>query len=303
MGAVTEIGWTDHTHNEWVGCAKVSRGCRWCYAEASERRWHPATDGRRTADVWGNRAARRLTSDTNRRKPYTWNRAAQKAGVPARVFAASLADVFEDHPDAHRYRPGLFTTIEKTPCLRWMLLTKRIDLVEAMTVERWGRDWPRNVWLGTSVEGQAEADARLPVLLNMVGPAETFASAEPLLEPTRIGTHLATGRRPLSLLIGGGESGPKARYNNLVTAARLLRDDAAEHGVPFYWKQWGTFVDCSQLPAAARAGLAHEPGHPEPHRMGKGRAGRLLDGRTHDGVVESYRLELETAGAPVGGQR
>ena len=33
MGANSEISWTDHTFNPWVGCSKVSPGCAHCYAE------------------------------------------------------------------------------------------------------------------------------------------------------------------------------------------------------------------------------------------------------------------------------
>lgn len=289
MGATTEIGWTDATFNPWIGCAKTSRGCRFCYAEAQERRWHPAQDGRRSADVWGRSAARRRTSDANWRKPHTWNRDAARTGRPLRVFSASLADVFEDRDDLLPWRSGLFRLIEATPNLRWMLLTKRIEHVAAMTADAWGTDWPSNAWLGTSCEGQAEADERLPLLLNTDGPAERFVSAEPLLEPTSVARHLRQGKHRLSLLIGGGESGHKARYDRLVDAARLLRDEAADAGVPYYWKQWGEFVDCGQLAAGTVLPIGRR--HEEPHRLGKTRSGRLLDGVTHDGVVESWARE------------
>ena len=33
MGEVSDISWTDATHNEWIGCTKVSPGCANCYAE------------------------------------------------------------------------------------------------------------------------------------------------------------------------------------------------------------------------------------------------------------------------------
>ena len=33
MGEVTGIAWTDHTFNPWIGCTRVSEGCRNCYAE------------------------------------------------------------------------------------------------------------------------------------------------------------------------------------------------------------------------------------------------------------------------------
>ncbi len=317
MADVTEIGWCDRTHNEWIGCAKKSRGCRFCYAEADERRWNPDRSGRRTATTWGRNSPRRLTTLANRRKPYTWNRKAQAAGVPARVFAASKADVFEEHWMLPPWREGLFGTIEATPWLRWMLLTKRIELVEAMTAARWGKTWPSNVWLGTSVEGQAEADERLPILLNLEGPAERFVSAEPLLELMVVGGHLNKARYPLSLLIVGGESGRKARPMH-PDWALSLRDESTAAGVPFMFKQWGEFAPygCGQDTAAGVRGpvtlLApdasrHNPAYPglaptgcvQLARYGKTRSGRVLDGRTYDGVVASWAAEVAAAGRPL----
>ena len=32
MGESTNIAWTDHTFNPWMGCERVSEGCRNCYA-------------------------------------------------------------------------------------------------------------------------------------------------------------------------------------------------------------------------------------------------------------------------------
>ena len=59
------------------------------------------------------------------------------------------------------------------------------------TGERRANDWPLpNVWLGTSIEDQATADARIPHLLATPA-AVRFVSAEPLLGPvnlTRVGT-------------------------------------------------------------------------------------------------------------------
>lgn len=33
MGENSKIEWTDHTFNPWIGCTKVSDGCKHCYAE------------------------------------------------------------------------------------------------------------------------------------------------------------------------------------------------------------------------------------------------------------------------------
>jgi protein gp37 len=41
MAELTGIAWTDHTHNPWIGCTKVSPGCDICYAEADwDKRYH-----------------------------------------------------------------------------------------------------------------------------------------------------------------------------------------------------------------------------------------------------------------------
>lgn len=35
--------WTDHTFNPWIGCTKVSDGCKFCYAEKSDIwKWRPS---------------------------------------------------------------------------------------------------------------------------------------------------------------------------------------------------------------------------------------------------------------------
>ena len=37
----SNIEWTDHTFNPWMGCTKVSPGCDNCYAEACmDKRLH-----------------------------------------------------------------------------------------------------------------------------------------------------------------------------------------------------------------------------------------------------------------------
>lgn len=317
MAERTEIGWCDCTHNHWIGCSKISRGCRFCYAEAQERRWNPADD-RRRASTWGRTAPRRLTSVANRRKPHQWNRLAAAAGTRPRVFASSLADVFEDHWMLPPMRADLFRTIEETPFLRWMLLTKRIELVAEMTAQVWGTDWPANVLLGTSVEGQAEADARLPILLNLKGPAERFVSAEPVLEHTGIAGHLASARYPLSLLIVGGESGAKARPMH-PQWARDLVDEGEAADVPVFFKQWGQFTpymptvadpsrpdgfapDWDRTPSlwverhTAKV-VKREADVPDSGdwqalwRVGKTAAGRDLDGFVYDGVVRSWAQE------------
>lgn len=219
----SKIAWTDNTFNPWIGCTKVSDGCKFCYAEA-------LMDHRYGKVQWGPSGARQRTSAANWRKPHQWNRQAAKEGRRIRVFCASLADVFEDRDELIPWRADLFAMIEETPNLDWQLLTKRPENVPQMMPEL-----PRNVWLGTSVENQETADLRVP-LLAQISAAVRFASYEPALGPIVFNSWWLN--EVLSWIIVGGESGHDARPFNIHWARQLVRDcDAA--GVPVFVKQLG----------------------------------------------------------------
>lgn len=295
MGEHSAIEWTDHTFNPWIGCAKVSAGCTHCYAET-------LMDTRYGRVEWGVTGTRVRTSEANWRKPLAWNRAAEKEGRRYRVFCSSLADVFEDRPDLILWRAALLDIIIATPHLDWQLLTKRPENVMEMLGEPFFRATP-NVWIGTSVEDQATADERIPHLLRI--PAEVlFLSMEPLLGPVDIeaytcGYETYTTHHPqcdgtccagmcpvqereqksrVDWVIVGGESGPKARPMH-PDWARSIRDQCAEDGVPFFFKQWGEYV--------WRDTWGDSTGRPKHYfddglwveRVGKHEAGRILDGR------------------------
>ncbi len=173
MAENTKIEWCDHTFNPWEGCQKVGPGCDHCYAEARDQRF---TGGQH----WGPGAPRRRTSPAARLQPLRWNRAAEKAGRRARVFCASLADVF-DNAVPTEWRDDLWALISATPHLDWLLLTKRPGNIAAMLPPSGGKGW-HNVWLGCTVVNQAEADRDIPKLL-AVPAAVRFLSMEPLLGP------------------------------------------------------------------------------------------------------------------------
>lgn len=163
--------------------------------------------------------------------------------------------------------------------------------------------WPRrpipNVWLGVSVENQASADARIPLLLDTPA-AVRFISAEPLLghidlSALDIGGGLAwnaLGRSKggvtgcLDWVIVGGESGPGARAMQ-AGWARSLRDQRAAAGVAFFFKQWGEWAPVHDEPASETQedeelrGVGTSIGGEYMRRVGKRAAGSLLDGRKH----------------------
>lgn len=128
--------------------------------------------------TWGRGNPRVRTSAAYWRQPVAWDREAAQAGVRARVFCASLADVFDEEVD-RRWREDLWRLIEATPHLDWLLLTKR-PLMMLDETARLGL--PRNVWLGVSVEDQATAMDRVPFLIKTTATVR-FLSVEPLLSP------------------------------------------------------------------------------------------------------------------------
>lgn len=247
MGETTAIAWTNHTFNPWMGCSHVSPGCDHCYAEAL---------GKRTGRVeWGDDAARVMTSPGYWRNPAKWDRAAREAGRPALVFCASLADVFEDRPELVEPRARLFELMVSTPWLVWQLLTKRPENVLELVPNSWlpprmqspntFREWPSNVWIGTTVEDQQRAEERIPRLLEIPAPVR-FLSCEPLLGEVRLARWLWTVEPPaapeptrgIGWVIVGGESGPRHRPMDL-RHARILKREAEGAGVPFFYKQTG----------------------------------------------------------------
>lgn len=114
MAEKTLIAWTDHTANFWMGCQKVSDGCKNCYAERLTRNrmgltvWGPLTTTPRqpVKGIW--------------KKVLRWNREAAKGvpgvlgqGNPHLVFTGSLMDWAEDHPDLIPLRKRMWETIRE----------------------------------------------------------------------------------------------------------------------------------------------------------------------------------------------
>lgn len=218
MGADSKIEWTDHTFNPWVGCTKVSPACDNCYAEGWSKRSGQV--------IWGHKQPRRRTSAANWSKPIKWNRRAEAEGARKRVFCASLADVFDSEVDPI-WRENLFTLIDLTPWLDWLLLTKRPKLAAEYFN---GTTVPPNVWMGTTIENQKMADARLLHLMKIQARIR-FLSMEPLLEPV----DLPVGLLPEWIIVGG-ESGPGYRHMHPAWAEEI-KGLCHDWKVPFFMKQ------------------------------------------------------------------
>ncbi len=301
---ITTIEWAHYTHNPWEGCCKVSAGCKVCYAEFRNIRWHKGIH-------WGKYASRRKTSVNNWKTPLKWQRKAAAAGERKRVFCASLADVFELHADPamnaklNEWRQELWNLIRLTPNLDWMLLTKRPENILDMIPAYWHKTinipgnhpaqeavWPENVWIGTSVEDQEQADIRIPLLLQV--PANIrFLSMEPLVGPVDLNKWLfrteVHGQPNIIVPTGiihsvivGGESGRDARPMH-PDWPRSLRDQCAAAGVPFFFKQWGEHAPGKEYDFSELLETEGATGV-EMVRVGKKKSGRQLDGVEHNAM-------------------
>jgi protein gp37 len=266
MAENSSIEWTTHTFNPWWGCVKVSPACKYCYAELMAKRYGH--------QVWGINADRRTLSDKTWALPKKWNAAAAAAGKRARVFCASMADVFEDRRDLDVHRQRLWKLIETTPHLDWLLLTKRPEHIASLTP--WGAEWPGNVWIGTTVENQKIAEERLPHLAALPA-AVRFISAEPLLGPLDI----TPWAHDLDWVITGGESGGKSRPSSPSWFVGLM-DQCLGAGIAFHFKQWGNWVPQVQSTETGRRKKAVADDGTTMLRMSKKLAGRQLGGATWD---------------------
>lgn len=325
MSEGSKIEWTEHTFNPWWGCSKKSDGCKNCYAEGISNRHTKRLFGHES--VWGIHNTRGFFPLKNIEKPYRWNRKAKKAGRRDRVFCASMADVFERHPDPtiNRYlnneRANLWTAIEDTTNLIWILLTKRPENIVEMVPANWNRyQYPDNLCLMTSCEDQQRANERIPVLLSV--PAKYHGlSCEPLLGPIDLREAKSFDcSEILDWVIVGGESGHGARPMH-PGWARDLRDQCNDNDIPFFFKQWGDwlpwehdaqppfmnsqngrFEDAHGLlpdvpvmdwPKNWHDGIDYtEHGDVCWQKVGKKKAGRLLDGRfwdEHPFLFENWR--------------
>lgn len=218
MSENSKISWTDHTFNPWWGCVKVSPACDHCYAESFSNRV-----GQK---VWGADAPRRFFGDKHWNEPLKWDRDAMKTfGRPARVFCASMADVFEDRAELEPHRQRLLQLVNASPNLDWLLLTKRHT-----QLARYGQVFTQfgNARLGVTVENQTY-DFRL---VHDV----TWVSAEPLLGPLEL--FFASIQSDLNWVIIGGESGSGAREMKLEWAVSLI-EQCKKIGVAVHFKQTG----------------------------------------------------------------
>ena len=236
MGILTEIGWCDSTVNPIVGCdgCELHRaGCleNHCYAAGLVGRyrglpgWPASFDSPEHFPGRLEKAIRwpDLTGQERPEKPWL-------NGYPRLIFVCDLADPFTESIDPETWLTPALPRMADSPHV-YLMLTKRGRRMLAY----WERHAiPRNVWPGVTVTGP-DTVGRLESLASVPGANVRFASLEPLLGPADLMPYFATWLTPTWVIVGA-ESGPKARLMN-INWARSIRDDCAELGMPFFFKQ------------------------------------------------------------------
>lgn len=233
----SNINWTDHTWNPWIGCRHVSAECDHCYADTmvTNRMGRDFGKVQRTK-TW--------------KEPLKWDHKAPalepQLGRRVRVFCASLTDFFIQDSDS--WRDEAWEVIRRCTHLDWLILTKRPALIASRLPADWGSGWP-HVWLGTTC-GVRSSYSRLDDL-RAIPAAVRFISAEPLLESLA-----DIDLNGFHWLIAGGESGSGFRRMDEAWATEL-RDKCKEAGIGFHFKQHAAFRP-GQLP------VLHGVRHAEP---------------------------------------
>lgn len=279
---MSKIEWThrpctkSEVLNPITGCDKISRGCKFCYAEVMHKRLtgmgQPKYQQPFLGHVkfWPDELA----------KPFKWKK-------PRTVFLNSMSDIFHKDVTVQQIAQ-IYAMMALTPKHTYIVLTKRsnraldvlngseffdayVDAVNNSLITTWNTQvlceedlekiWPlKNVWQGVSVERQEE-DHRIDELANT--PAHIrVVSYEPAVGPLDLSKyfglyqveehgpwHLRVGSRwagSPDWVIYGGESGHKASPAH-PDWFRTVRNQCNAAGVKQFFKQWGEWAPDSHV--------------------------------------------------------
>lgn len=176
---------------------------------------------------------------------------------------------------------------------------------------------PERIWMGITAEDQKALDARAYHLWRI--PAKTkWISHEPALGTLDLSARYGEGQpydppAPISewidWIVTGGESGPKARPMH-PDWARSMRDQCAAVGIPWFFKQWGEWARYNgiDVPGVRVAWVRRDgrysrndeefgadefwddSGSTVMDRVGKKKAGNLLDGKAYQAFPSTEKL-------------
>lgn len=245
----TGIQWCDDTVNPSMGCdgcalfnPRTNEGSCYAFELTAKRKGNPGYppafsevtkfEGRMAeAARWPD-----LTGTTRPNKPWL-------NGKPRMIFVSDMGDALSEAIEFDYLMTEIIDVVSTPEGKRheWLWLTKRAAKMAKFSdwlVEQ-DTSWPSNLWAGTSILSQKDVDkSKMIKHLESVGDETTtrFISAEPQLQMLRLHLDKHPG---IHWVIGGGESGPKARPFD-PDWARAMRDECFDAGVAFFLKQFGS---------------------------------------------------------------
>lgn len=319
MAEATSIEWADATWNPITGCSVHSPGCTNCYAmrlAGGRLRNHPSRIGLTKAStagpVWNGQL--RWNED--------WLKDPLKWKTPSRIFVCAHSDLFHDAVTL-RWQDRIFAVMAICAVEgrqhRFQVLTKRSsnqrhyfnrlrERSRDIAEEAYLMGMPAelgsaimnllekgplpNVWAGVSIEDQRRGDERAADLRHTEA-ALRWLSMEPLIGGVNVMPWLSF----VDWVVVGGESGRGARPMHPAWA-RAIRNQCEAAGVPFLFKQWGTwsparFASQKEMVMFRPDGSLYNPREPDGflerdmvamYKAPKKQTGRLLDGKQHDGM-------------------
>ena len=220
-----KIEWTDWSWSIVTGCSKL---CPYCYAAAMARRFRRSFEPTCHPERLGEPG---------------------KLRQPSKIFVASAGDLF-DPAIPFDFVAQVWQAMWQAPQHTYQILTKQPARMREF-VTKWysetsgmatrQQDFYSHVWLGTTITNQADADERIPELLQTPA-AVHFVSVEPMLGAVDLtaidydeilAAFAWQGR--IAWVIVGAQTGPRAipPQRDWVES---LREQCQRAGVPYFEK-------------------------------------------------------------------
>jgi len=215
-------------------CEKVAAGCRFCYAEATNK----AGRFMGTKLPYGLASREKVIHEIyfpTLKRPLHWKK-------PRMIFWQDMGDLFGEWV-TENWITQVFRTVDATPQHLHVFCTKRPENVLRMwPATSWSHEnsddalYRPNVWLLYSASDQESLESGLPHLLECLDLVPVLGlSLEPLIGPVVIPPEALD---QLDWIIVGGESGQHARPCS-IEWVRSIRNQCSAAGVAFYFKQAG----------------------------------------------------------------
>ena len=178
---------TGYGVNFWRSCSRDTTACATCFSGDPDQAPAPRSAGRLY------RSSHPLRGAWARSEALRYEHLAVKEGQTLRVLTNSMSEFWEDKRVLDGPRRAALETMQQTPHLAWMVLTRRpeailgllqraLDQAQAEESRRptpagqhfahWLQDWvggnpPKNIWLGTTIEEEEGAERRIKALLKV----------------------------------------------------------------------------------------------------------------------------------------